>query len=129
VASESLRVRLRVEIGRLRRALHAIADIRATPRGFALSAKRGSEVHVLLPPSPGEASQILALLGGGEPWSTSALAAATGSSQRTVQRALSALEADGRVRTLGQGRARRWLAPPPAGFATTLLLVTPSRRV
>jgi hypothetical protein len=55
-------------------------------------------------------------------WSTSALALALGASQRTVQRALAELEAGGRVRSIGRARGRRWLAPPIAGFATTLLL-------
>ena len=42
-----------------------------------------------------------------------------------VQRALGALEASGKVRTLGRGRARRWLCAPIGGFATTLLLPAP----
>jgi hypothetical protein len=42
-----------------------------------------------------------------------------------VQRALGALEASGKVRTLGRGRARRWLSAPIGGFATTLLLPAP----
>jgi len=58
----------------------------------------------------------------GEAWSTSALALALGASQRTVQRALSDLVASGKVRAVGRGRARRWLAAPIIGFATTLLL-------
>jgi hypothetical protein len=123
-ASESLRVRLRVEVGRLRRALGSIADVRARPRGFAITPRRGTRVHVLLPPMAGDASPLLALLAGTESWSTSALAAALGSSQRTVQRALVALEAEGRVQSIGRGRTRRWAAPAPAGFATTLLLIT-----
>jgi len=77
---------------------------------------------VLLPPAPGEASAILALLRGGEAWSTSALATAIGSAQRTVQRALVALRDDGRVTCVGRGRAQRWIARPPEGFATNLLL-------
>ena len=52
----------------------------------------------------------------------SALAMALGASQRTVQRALVDLEAEGRVRAIGQTRARRWLSPPLAGFTTILLL-------
>jgi hypothetical protein len=39
-----------------------------------------------------------------------------------VQRALAELEAAGHVRAIGQARARRWLAPPLAGFTTILLL-------
>jgi hypothetical protein len=41
-----------------------------------------------------------------------------------VQRALAELEAEGRVRAVGQARSRRWLAPPLAGFTTILLLPT-----
>jgi lactate racemase-like protein len=44
-------------------------------------------VVVLAPPIDGPAGAILGLLEGGESWSTSALARALGSSQRTVQRA------------------------------------------
>ena len=47
---------------------------------------------------------------------------ALGASQRTVQRALVELEAEGRVRSIGRARAQRWLAPPLAGFTTILLL-------
>ena len=65
---------------------------------------------------------MLAFLTDGESWSSSALALALGASQRTVQRALLALEAAGQVRKLGKGRSQRWLAAPIAGFATTLLL-------
>jgi hypothetical protein len=39
-----------------------------------------------------------------------------------VQRALVELEAEGRVRAIGQARARRWLSAPIAGFTTILLL-------
>jgi DNA-binding transcriptional ArsR family regulator len=121
--TDSTRVRLRVEIGRLRRAIAALGAVEATARGYALRPRDGADVVVLLPPAPGEASALLALLRGGESWSTSALAAAMGTSQRTVQRALLALRDAGRVEGLGGGRAQRWVARPPEGFATTLLLV------
>ncbi len=65
---------------------------------------------------------VLASLADGEPWSSSALALALGASQRTVQRALDALAQQGKVQSLGRGRARRWMTPPVPGFATTLLL-------
>jgi hypothetical protein len=39
-----------------------------------------------------------------------------------VQRALLELESHGTARSLGRGRAQRWLAPPIAGFTTSLLL-------
>jgi DNA-binding transcriptional MocR family regulator len=77
---------------------------------------------VLAPPIDGEQASLLALLADGAAWSTSALALALGASQRTVQRALAELEAEGRVRSIGRARAQRWLAPPLAGFTTILLL-------
>ena len=98
-ANESHRAGLRVELGRLRAA-----------------------VVVLAPPIDGPAGSVLALLEGGESWSTSALARALGSSQRTVQRALRQLEEATAVRAVGLGRSRRWLAPALGGFATNLLL-------
>lgn len=116
---ETHRVRLRVEIGRLRALVRPVAGIEATARGFTL---RAPEVAVLAPPVPGEASELLALLSDGAAWSTSALALALGTSQRSVQRELAGLEAAGRVRAVGQARAQRWLAPPLTGFTTILLL-------
>jgi tetratricopeptide (TPR) repeat protein len=121
---ESHRARLRVELGRLRRGLRSLADVRATTRGFALLPRSG-EVLVLAPPIESPDAAVLALMADGEAWSTSALALALGSSQRTAQRALADLEASGKVRTLGRGRARRWLCAPIGGFATTLLLPAP----
>jgi DNA-binding transcriptional ArsR family regulator len=121
-ANESYRARLRVEIGRLRAALRPLARIEATRRGFALVPAAGRAVVVLAPPIDGPAGAILALLEGGEAWSTSALARALGSSQRTLQRALRQLDEAAAVRAVGRGRSRRWLAPALGGFATTLLL-------
>jgi hypothetical protein len=120
--NESHRARLRVELGRLRAALRPLARIEATRRGFALVPVGGRAVVVLAPPIDGPAGAILALLEGGESWSTSALACALGSSQRSVQRALRQLEETAAVRAVGCGRSRRWLAPELDGFATTLLL-------
>jgi DNA-binding transcriptional ArsR family regulator len=122
--NESHRARLRVELGRLRRELRALADVQATPGGFTLLPRSG-EALVLAPPIESPDAAVLALMADGEAWSTSALALALGSSQRTVQRALSALEASGKVRALGRGRTRRWLSAPIGGFATTLLLPAP----
>ncbi len=116
---ETHRARLRVEIGRLRALVKPVVAIEATARGFAL---RATDVAVLAPPMEGEASELLALLSDGAAWSTSALALALGESQRNVQRELAELETAGRVRAVGQTRARRWLAPPLTGFTTILLL-------
>jgi hypothetical protein len=122
--NQSHRARLRVEIGRLRRELRSLAEVRAQGRGYALLPRRGSVV-VLAPPVDGPDPALIALLSDGECWSTSALALAVGASQRTVQRALSELEAAGSVQSLGRGRARRWRSPAIAGFTTTLLLPAP----
>jgi hypothetical protein len=119
---ETHRARLRVEIGRLRRLAAGLVQIEATTRGFALRPHGAREVVVLAPPIDGDQASLQALLADGAAWSTSALALALGDSQRTVQRALAELEAAGRVRAIGQARARRWLAPPLVGFTTILLL-------
>ena len=121
-ADESHRARLRVEIGRLRKALGVLAGADATKEGFALMPRRARDVVVLAPPTDEAHATVLALLADGEAWSSSALALALGTSQRTVQRALDALTADGKVQAIGHGRARRWMAPPVPGFPTTLLL-------
>ncbi|QSQ21872.1 helix-turn-helix domain-containing protein [Pyxidicoccus parkwayensis] len=120
--NDSHRVRLRVEVGRLRAVLAPLARVDATQSGFALIPTPARSISVLLPPIDGESASLLALLSDGEAWSTSALALALGESQRTVQRALAGLEASGRVHSVGRARARRWLSPPLTGFTTTLLL-------
>jgi hypothetical protein len=125
LADESHRARLRVEVGRLRRALRSVAEITATKHGFALSPRRAPEVVVLARPVDEEHSAVLAFLADGESWSSSSLALALGSSQRTVQRTLDSLAAAGKVQSFGRGRARRWLTPPMPGFTTTLLLPAP----
>ena len=122
---ESHRARLRVEVGRLRRQLKPLADVSATKRGFALTPRRVPEVVVLARPVDEEHADVLAFLGDGESWSSSALALALGASQRTVQRALDSLAAAGKVQAFGRARARRWTTPPVPGFTTTLLLPAP----
>jgi hypothetical protein len=122
---ESHRARLRVEVGRLRAALRTLACVNATKRGFALAQLRARKVAVLAPPVEGERAAVLAFLADGESWSSSALALALGTSQRTVQRTLDLLAAAGKVQSFGHGRARRWIAPPVPGFTTTLLLPAP----
>ena len=124
-ADESHRARLRVELGRLRAELRTLADVNATKRGFALAPRRAREVVVLAPPVDEPHAAVLAFLADGESWSSSALAIALGSSPRTVQRALDALAATGKVQWFGRGRARRWLTPPVPGFPTILLLPGP----
>jgi DNA-binding transcriptional ArsR family regulator len=125
LADESHRARLRVEVGRLRAVLRALARVSATKRGFALAPRRAREVIVVARLVEEQHAVVLAFLADGESWSSSALALALGVSQRTVQRALDALAAGGKVQSLGRGRARRWMIPPVAGFTTTLLLPPP----
>jgi DNA-binding transcriptional ArsR family regulator len=121
-ADESHRARLRVEIGRLRKALRPLAGLSATKRGFVLKALR---VAVLMPPVAGDDSEVLALLADGEAWSSSALALALDVSPRTVQRALETLAEGGKVECFGRGRACRWMSPHVPGFPTSLLLPAP----
>jgi hypothetical protein len=89
---ETHRARLRVEIGRLRALVKSLAQIEATARGFTLRPLGERDVVVLAPPIDGD------------------------------EGALAGLESAGRVRAIGQARARRWLSPPLAGFTTVLLL-------
>jgi len=124
-ADESHRARLRVEAGRLRGVLRTLAGVSATKHGFALGPRRAREGVVLARPVEDEHAAVLAFLADGESWSSSALALALGTSQRTVQRALDSLAATGKVQSCGRGRARRWMTPPVPGFTTTLLLPAP----
>jgi hypothetical protein len=99
-----------------------LANVTATKRGFALAPRHAREVIVLALPVDEEYAAVLALLADGESWSSSALALALGTSQRTVQRILDTLAAGGKVRSFGRARARRWMTPPVPGFTTNLLL-------
>jgi hypothetical protein len=122
---ESHRARLRVEVGRLRKLLQNLAEVKATKHGFTLSVHTSTELVVLVQPIEHEHGAVLALLGDGEAWSSSALALALGLSQRSIQRALESLEISGKVESFGRARARRWICPPLPGFTTTLLLPAP----
>ncbi len=119
---ETHRARLRVEVGRLRPLVTPWARIEASMRGFRLVVHGEREVVVQVPPIDGDKASLMALLADGAAWSTSALAQVLGASQRSVQRALVELEAEGRAYAVGRARARRWLAPPLVGFTTILLL-------
>jgi len=124
-ADESHRARLRVEIGRLRTQLKPLADISATKQGFVLAPRKTRDVLVLARPVEEKHAAVLAVLSDGEPWSSSALALALGTSARTVQRALEELARSNKVQSFGHGRARRWMTPPVPGFPTGLLLPGP----
>jgi len=119
---ESHRARLRVEMGRLRKLIRQVAQIKATPAGYRLEPLHLPKVVVMAPPLDSEAATLLALLADGAAWSTSALAQALGTGQRTVQRALVELEENGKVNAVGKARSRRWVSTSLAGFTTILLL-------
>ncbi len=116
------RVRLRVEIGRLRKLLPEGVTVTSTSDGYRLEVAEGRRVAVLDPPFDDASAAVAALLADGAAWSSSALALALGISQRGAQRALADLQAQGRVRATGQGRTQRWRAMPLTGFTTILLL-------
>jgi hypothetical protein len=124
-ADETLRARLRVEIGRLRAILGGMAGVHATKHGFALAPRHGCDVAVLAQPVEDANATLLACLEDGQAWSSSSLALALGASQRSVQRALEALSAAGKVQSIGRGRVQRWITPPMPGFTTALLLHVP----
>ena len=105
--------------------LGTLAILSATKRGFALAPKRALDVAVLAWPVEEEHATVLAFLGDGEAWSSSALALALGVSRRTVQRSVDALSTAGKVQAVGCGRARRWMSTSVPGFTTALLLPAP----
>ncbi|HEY8089973.1 MAG TPA: tetratricopeptide repeat protein [Polyangiaceae bacterium] len=117
----SHRSRLRVEIGRLRKALEGLAaEPIATAAGYALASKR--EVVVLLPPSDDETARVAVVLGDGAAWSARGLAEHAGVSKRTAQRALVALVANGRAIRTGRGKDVRYTRPG-APLASRMLLL------
>ena len=126
-ADETHRARLRVEIARLREIMRPLATLNATKKGFALRPLAAEEVAVLAPATEGDHAELLALLGDGQAWSSSALALALNVGPRTVQRALVELALDGKVVSFGRGRACRWTASSVPGFPTSLLL--PAARI
>jgi hypothetical protein len=106
-ANDSYRIRLRVEIGRLRNLVRPWLAIVAAGPGYALSAI--GEVVLVMPLEESPASRLLSLMYGGEAWSASSLARALNVSERTVQRNLGELQRAGKVGPMGNGRGRRWV--------------------
>ncbi|MGH7442650.1 MAG: helix-turn-helix domain-containing protein, partial [bacterium] len=125
VGGDSYRLRLRVEIARLRSKLKGWATLEATERGFRLAAPKGREFAVLARPIDEPHASVLALLEDGEAWSSSALSLALDASQREVQRRLDSLAKAGKIQAIGLGRSRRWTTPPLPGITLLLSLSNP----
>jgi tetratricopeptide (TPR) repeat protein len=105
--NESHRIRLRVEVGRLRKVVRPWLGVVAAGPGYALAG--AGEVVLVMPMEESPASRLLALMRDGEAWSASSLALALGVSERTVQRGLGELQGAGKVGPTGNGRGRRWV--------------------
>ena len=121
--NESHRIRLRVEVGRLRTFARPRLGVVAAGPGYALSAT--GEVALVMPLEESPASRLLSLMHGGDAWSASSLALALYVSERTVQRSLGELQSAGRVGPTGNGRGRRWVR---LFEIPTDLLLPPGRR-
>jgi hypothetical protein len=113
-ANESHRARLRVEVGRLRRALEGLAALDATKEGYAL---RSSRDVVLVLPKRGD--DVAVLLGDGAAWSAETVSEHLGVSLRTAQRALARLVETGEAVRVGRSR---WVTTR-ARMASRLLLL------
>lgn len=106
-ADESHRVRLRVEVGRLRERLDGtFARIEPERGGYRLVT--AAEVVILLPETDERDSRVYFLLGDGASWSARELAEHTASSVRSVQRALGELVDRGLVGRFGSGKQVRY---------------------
>jgi tetratricopeptide (TPR) repeat protein len=116
--NESHRVRLRVEIGRARGLIRGLGDAVATSRGYRLASDAEVMVMSLVDETGG--ADVLSLVESGGAWTASSLAAALGCGVRRVQRGLAELAREDRVRSIGMGRAKRWVAAPR--IASHLLL-------
>lgn len=122
VVDETQRVRLRVEIGRLRSLLKECAEIEATPRGFTICPHGDAHIVTLQAPLQEPSAALLAILADGESWTTSGLSEVLGLSQRSIQRQLSKLVFTNQVHPIGSGRKKRWRASHASDYPTTLLL-------
>lgn len=117
----SHRMRLRVEVGRLRKTMEGLAaEPVASADGYVLTSKR--DVVVLLPPSDDDEARVALLLGDGAAWSVRSLAEHAGVSKSTAQRALHALVESGGAERTGKGRHVRYTRPGTPIASRMLLL-------
>ena len=119
--NDSHRIRLRVELGRLRKLMDGLhAGVVATHDGYKLASKR--EVVVLRPATDDGDAHISILLGDGASWSARALSDHIGLSPRSVQRAVLRLVDQGLVEKTGSGRLQRYMQKAPRLASRMLLL-------
>jgi DNA-binding transcriptional ArsR family regulator len=112
--NEAHRATLRVELGRLRALLPEGVAIVTEHDGWRF-ATGAPLVRVL--PRPGElVTDVAALLSDGLAWRADDVARALGASPRSAQRHLAALRDEGVVRSVGAGRAVRWLRDDSGSF-------------
>ena len=111
-ADETYRARLRVEIGRLRRVLRALADIVATKRGFAIVPRQrardrrscaAGRRRACSSPRLACRRGVVVEFGPGTRARARVRAPSSGHSSRSARA--------GKVQALGRGRARRWMTP------------------
>lgn len=119
--NDSHRVRLRVEIGRLRKVLTGIAEPVATSAGYELASTR--DVLVLLPVSDDDDARIATLLADGAAWSAREVAEHAGISLRTAQRALTRLAEGGAITRVGRTAKASRYASTTNRIASRLLLL------
>jgi hypothetical protein len=125
VPNPSYEARLRVELGRLRRAL-------ATELGQIVQERRTVRwdaplrIVVLEPLVPRREARICAILADGRAWPVRTLSHVLGQSPRTVQRQLADMAGRGAISALGKGRSRRWtIGEATPRIASWILLPTP----
>jgi hypothetical protein len=123
IDDDSLRLRAKVEIERLRRLLPTGARIVAERNAWRLALPKGTAVAILDPGEPADGGLLPALLADGAAWAARDLATASGRSASSVQRELRDLARTGRVAAAGSARARRYVATRPTGIASQMLLV------
>jgi hypothetical protein len=118
--NDSHRIRLRVEIGRLRKALAGTATLEATRAGYALRPDR--DLVVLTPLGDDRGAHVAMLLGDGAAWRAAELAEHAGVSKRTALRVLASLVESGHVVRSGRGEETRY-ASAAGRVASRMLLL------
>ncbi len=124
VINDSHRVRLRVELGRLRKLIGAHTQVEAHEDGWRLQPFKDRAVCVLEPIAIYPSPALVALLADKAAWSAADIGRALGKSKRTIQRLLNDMKARHEVQVIGQGAAQRYVLMTPGDrLATQMLLL------